>query len=430
MNTVPVVSRALLLAGAVLIAPSAFAQPPRTSPAADPQIATQQYLASVPAQARERSDAYFEGGYWLQLWNFLFGSGVLLALLHTGWSRRMREAAARLTRYRPLQVAAYWMMFFAVTTVIAFPLTVYADFVREHQYGLSTQTFVAWSGDQLKGFGLGLLVGAFALTGLYGVLRAAPRTWWVWGAVFVILLQVVGNIVYPVFIAPIFNTYTRLEDPALREPILRMARANGLQATEVWQVDASRQSTRISANVSGVLGTERITLNDNLLKRCSPACVEAVMAHEIGHYVMNHIFDLLFALAVLVALGFAVAGWAFERLRVRYETRWGVTGIDDPAGLPLLVLILTSFLFVLTPVRNTIIRVNEAEADVFGLNAARQPDGFAEAALKVGEYRKLDPSPWEERLFYDHPSGRTRIYTAMRWKSEADAAPTTNGDRQ
>src|SRR2546425_6544979 len=133
---------ALVLTGAmVLIAPFARAQNPAPSSSLDPRVATERYLASVPAEARARSDAYFEGGYWLQLWNFLFGSGVLLALLHTGWSRRMREAAGRLTRYRPLQVAAYWIMFFAVTTVIALPLTVYADFVREHQYGLSTQAF-------------------------------------------------------------------------------------------------------------------------------------------------------------------------------------------------------------------------------------------------------------------------------------------------
>jgi STE24 endopeptidase len=296
----------VLTAAMVLIAPFTFAQNPRTT-RLDPQVATDQYLASVPAEARARSDAYFEGGYWLRLWTFLYGSGVLLALLHTGWSRRMREAASRLTRLGPLQAAAYWIMLFTATTVVAVPLTIYQGFVRERQYGLSTQTFGAWAGDQAKVFALGLVIGALAIMGLYRVLRATPRTWWLWSAAFVIVLQVAGNAIYPVFIAPIFNTYTRLEDPALREPILRLARANGLVATEVWQVDASRQTTRISANVSGVLGTERITLNDNLLKRCSPACVEAVMAHEMGHYVLNHVYEMLLELGVVVLVGFAVA---------------------------------------------------------------------------------------------------------------------------
>jgi STE24 endopeptidase len=225
-----------------------------------------------------------------------------------------------------------------------------------------------------------------------------------------------------VFIAPVFNTYTRLDNPGVREPILRLARANGIHATEVWQVDASRQTTRISANVSGMFGTERITLNDNLLTRCSQECIEAVMGHEMGHYVLNHVYELVLAVGVVTLVSFAVAQWAFARVRRRYELRWGIRDIADPAGLPLLVLILTLYGVLTFPVMNTIIRTNEAEADVFGLNVARQPEGFAEATLKLGEYRKLDPSPWEERLMYDHPSGRTRILAAMTWKAEQPPA--------
>ena len=403
----------VLLAGAmILIAPSMFAQ------TFDPHAATEQLLASVPAETRARSDAYFEGGYWLRLWTTLLSVAVLVALLHSGLSRRMRDLSERLTRHRPLQVMAYAVMFILITTVIAFPLSLYSGFYREHQYGLSTQTLPQWLGDQAKAFGLSLVLGALAIAGLYGVLRRTPRTWWIWGAAFVIALQIVGAMIFPVFIAPVFNTYTRLENPAVRDPILRLARANGIHATEVWQVDASRQSTRISANVSGMFGTERITLNDNLLTRCSQGCIEAVMGHEMGHYVLNHVYELVLSFGIVTALSFAVAQWAFERLRRRYERRWRVTGIADPAGLPLLFVILTVYGFVAFPVVNTIIRTNEFEADVFGLNAARQPDGFAEAALKLGEYRKLDPTPWEERIFYDHPSGRTRIFTSMTWKAE------------
>jgi STE24 endopeptidase len=131
---------------------------------------------------------------------------------------------------------------------------------------------------------------------------------------------------------------------------------------------------------------------------------------------------------VLITIGFAVAARAFERLRLRYERRWGVTGIADSAGLPLLVLIVSTFMFLMTPLINTIVRSTEHEADLFGVNAARQPDGFAEAALKTADYRKLDPSAWEERLFYDHPGGRTRIYTAMRWKAETEASRKAHPD--
>lgn len=121
--------------------------------------------------------------------------------------------------------------------------------------------------------------------------------------------------------------------------------------------------------------------------------------------------------AVIIAVGFAVTGWAFAQLAARYRTRWRVEGIADPAGLPLIALIFGAYLFLLTPLVNTIIRTNEYEADIFGLNAARQPNGFAEAALLLGDYRKLDPSALEEAIFFDHPSGRTRIRAAMQWKA-------------
>jgi STE24 endopeptidase len=222
----------------------------------------------------------------------------------------------------------------------------------------------------------------------------------------------------PVYVAPIFNTYEPLRDESIRGPILSLARANGIEADEVWEMDASRQTTRISANVSGMFGTERITLNDNLLKRSSPAAVQAVMGHEMGHYVLNHVYELVLWFGLIIAVGFVLTARFFDRLAARFAPRWRVSGIDDPAGLPLIALIFTVYFFALTPVTNSIIRSNEYEADVFGLNAARQPEGFAEAALLLGEYRKLHPGPLEELIFFDHPSGYTRISTAMRWKAE------------
>jgi STE24 endopeptidase len=183
-------------------------------------------------------------------------------------------------------------------------------------------------------------------------------------------------------------------------------------------MDASRQTTRISANVSGLFGTERITLNDNLLNRCSQAEIEAVMGHEIGHYVLGHGYELLVYLSLVLLVGFLFLRWSFDRARRRWGRDWAVAGIGDTAGLPLLGLLLSVYMFAATPIVNTIVRTNEYEADVFALNASRQPDGFAQVSLKLGDYRKLSPGPIEEWIFFDHPSGRTRILTAMRWKGE------------
>jgi STE24 endopeptidase len=301
---------------------------------------------------------------------------------------------------------------------VLFPLTVYEGFFREHKYGLANQTFGPWMGDQTKGFVVSLVFGGLALVALYGVLRRTPRTWWLWGSLTAVAILVVGILIAPVYVAPLFNKYKKLEDAKVRDPILSMARANGIGVSDVYEFDASRQSKRMSANVSGFLGTERISMNDNLLKRGSLPEIEMVMGHEMGHYVLNHVYKGILEIGVMIVIGFALVRLAFERIRAATERRWRIRSIGDPAGLPLFVLLISAYFFVMTPVFNTLIRTQEAEADIFGLNASQQPDGMAQAALHLGEYRKLDPGKLEEIVFFDHPSGRNRILMAMRWKAE------------
>jgi len=419
-----VVSTVLLVAAPATASGQAndtlLAVPPAAQPSADfdAEAATQAYLASVPDSARAASDAYFEGGYWLLLWNALLSVAICGVLLIAGWSARMRDLAERVTRFAPLRVAGYWVQFLVVTTVLSFPLTVYQGFFREHRYGLATQTFGAWMGDQLKSLALGIVLGGLFMMVIYRVLRWAKRTWWIWGSAVSLAALIVGALIAPVYIAPLFNTYTTLADPEVAGPILSLARANGIPASEVYVMDASRQTTRISANVSGFLGTERITLNDNLLERTTLPEIEAVMGHEMGHYVLNHTYKMVLFFGVLLVLVFAVLARTSSWALGRWGAAWGVRGVDDPAGLPLLAIVITVLFFVLTPVTNTYIRIQEQESDVFGLNAARQPDGMAAVSLKLGEYRKLSPGPLEEMIFFDHPSGRTRILTSMRWKAE------------
>jgi STE24 endopeptidase len=397
-----------------------WGQPPAPPPAAsfDAVAATNAYLATVPADKKARSDAYFEGGYWLILWDFLYGAAVAVLLLSTRLSSRMRTVAERLTRFHPLRIFAYWVQYLLLTTVLTFPLTVYEGFLREHQYGLSTQTFAPWLADQLKSLALGLLLGGLAVTALFGIVRRLPRTWHIWGAVTGLVLNAVFAMIFPVFVAPLFNQYVKLTEPTVRDPILSLARANGIPATEVYEVDASRQSTRISANVSGFLGTERITLNDNLLKRSTLPEIMSVMGHEMGHYVLNHVYKGLLVTLIVMVVFFAGLRRALEWSLARWGARWEISGVSDPAVLPLAVLIVSIFSFLYTPIGNTVTRTMEYEADMYGLNAVRQPDAFATIALKLGEYRKLNPSALEEMLLFDHPSGRTRIYSAMRWKAE------------
>jgi STE24 endopeptidase len=383
----------------------------------DPVKATNAYLARISGAARQRSDSYFEGGYWLTLVDTIYAIAVSALLLWGGLSVHMRNIAQRITRSRFLQVPIYVAMFIVVTTILTFPLTVYEEFLREHAYGLSNQNFGQWFGDFATLTGVNLVISVIALTLIYAVVRAAPRSWWAWGTVVAFLLISAVSTVEPVFIAPLLNHYTPLAESPIKEKILDLAKANGIPVDNVYEFDASRQSKRISANVSGMFGTTRVSLNDNLMNRAGPREILAVLGHEMGHYVLNH--DIIgltwFGLVILVA--FLFLQWGFGVLAGIFGGRWGVRTIDDPAGLPVLMALIALFFFLATPVTNTITRTLEAQADIFGLNAAREPDGFATSALKLSEYRKLDPSPLEEFIFYDHPSGHTRIWTAMRWKA-------------
>jgi STE24 endopeptidase len=388
----------------------------------DPAAATAAYLATVPPAARAKSDAYFQGGYWLRLWDFLLNAAILLLLLGLGWSRRLRDWAERRVGPRWGRTLLYYVAFTLLTTVLIFPYTVYSGFVREHAYGLATQGFGGWMRDQLVGLALSLVLGGVVVIALYAVLRRFPRAWPALGSGTLMVFVILGVLIAPVFIAPLFNRYTLLADARIRDPILRLARANGIAVDRVYVVDASRQSTRVSANVSGLLGTQRITLNDNLLRRASLPEIEAVMGHEMGHYVLYHLYQGIVFFTLLIVVGFALLRSGFAWATARWGERWGVRSPDDVAGLPLMVLLFSTYLFLLTPVTNTFSRTSETAADIFGLNAARQPDGFALVALKLADYRKLDPGPLEEVVFFDHPSGRARIRMAMEWKAESAGA--------
>jgi STE24 endopeptidase len=383
----------------------------------DPAAATEAWLATVPREKREKSDAYFEGRYWLLLWNFLLAAAISIFLLESRISARLRDFAERVTKSKSLQVAFYAVVYFLIVATLSFPLNLYENFLREHQYGLATQNFSSWFREQLIGFGLTVIGGTIVLMVLYAVFRRASRTWWIWATAVVVIFLFVVVLIAPVFIEPLFNTYKPLTNPEIRNPILAMARANQIPVKQVFEVDASRQTTRVSANVAGFLGTTRIALNDNLLEQCSLAEIRAVMAHEMGHYVLNHGAKLLTYSGIFILIGFALTRTLFDTAVKRWGNRWRVRGIADPAGLPLLALIFSTLLFMATPFLNTVVRVTEREADAFGINTSREPAGMAKVALKLGAYRKLDPTPLEEFIFYDHPSGRARIRMAMDWKA-------------
>ena len=413
---------AVVLAGIVGLlcfgAAQAAAAPDAGTRRFDPEAATAAYLDQLSPEARARSDAYFEGGYWMQLWDFLIGALVAWLFMGTRLSTLLRDRTERLIRWSWLQTAIYGALYILIVTLVLLPWSAYEGYFREHQYGMSNQGMGEWLTDQAKGLAIGLILGSLAIMAVYVVVRKVQRTWWLWGALVTLAFAVFAVVIGPVYLEPVFNKFEPLDEGPLKREILSMARANGIPATDVYQFDASRQTKRISAHVSGMLGTIQISMNDNLLERGSSEEILAVLGHEMGHYVLNHTYKGITAIGLIIIGGFAFLHWSFDKVRTRYGAAWGIRGVGDVAGLPLLLFLFSAYSFALTPVQNTIIRTMEAEADNYGVNVSRQPDGFAQAAMHLSEYRKMMPGPIEEWIFYDHPSGWNRIHRCMVWKAE------------
>lgn len=383
----------------------------------DVETATRAYLDSLAGAARERSDDYFEGGYWLLLWGALVTLASSWAVLRFGWSAAWSRWSGRISKWRWLQPAIYAVPFVLVSSLIVLPWTLYTGYFRERQYGLMNLPLGSWFGEQAIGLAIGIVTTAILFAVIFAVIRRAPRSWWLWGTGTVVAFMALMILLAPVFISPLFNEYRPMEAGPMREQILAMARAHDVPADNVYVFDQSRQHNRISANVSGLGPTIRISLNDNLLNRGSPAEVKAVMGHELGHYVLGHVTRLIIVFALIILAGFLLIWWLAPKILARHGQRWGVREVADPASVPLLLAIFAVYMLLATPVLNTLIRTNESEADAFGLEAAREPDGFASTAMKLSEYRKIEPTPLEEAIFFDHPSGRTRVRMAMEWKA-------------
>lgn len=403
-----------LLALALLAIPAiAYAAP------FDPEAATQAYLATLQGAARAKSDAYFEGGYWLLLWGTLVTVAVDFILLRGRLSSRFRDWAERTTKRRFLQSMLYAVPYVVATTLLTLPWVIYTGYVREKQYDLLDQSFGAWAGEQAIGLAIGIFFLAIIIAAVIAGVRRSPKRWWLWGTGFAGLFLAFVIAIAPVFISPLFNTYTEMPTGPLRDRIVAMADAKDIPSDHIYVFDQSKQHKRISANVSGLGPTIRISLNDNLLERTTPPEVAAVMGHEMGHYKLNHGLVLTACFALMFGFCFWVASRVVPGIVARWGPGWGVRGIDDVAAWPVYSIVIALLLLAMTPLRNTFIRVNESQADAFGLDVAREPDGFAQVAMKLSEYRKIEPSAVEEFIFYDHPSGRTRVRMSMDWKARA-----------
>jgi STE24 endopeptidase len=371
-----------------------------------------------------RAVAYSHGGYAIALALMLWSVTVLVVLVRGRAGPLLQAIAERATRRVNLQVALCAGAFAVITFLAALPLRAWWGFARERAYGFGTQTFASWLGDQGKRLVLDALLQALIVTALYAILRRLGHRGWIAGSAFAILALVVLQAVYPVFITPLFNRFEPLKDPALRADILALARAQGIPADEVYQMDASRRTAHTNAYVAGMLGTQRIVLYDTLLQRYAPREILCTMGHEMGHYVLHHIAKFTIFLSVLIAGAFLLVDRLARRL-IAARPGLGVRRLEEPASLPLLALLLSVAALIALPVINAASRRQESQADLFELSVVNDPAASASSFRKFGTFdlEEYRVNPWIETLLFTHPSPEHRIETARDYAREHGLMP-------
>jgi STE24 endopeptidase len=383
----------------------------------DPAAATAAYMATLPAQAHAKATAYTQGSHWLLLWAVVVTIVADLIILRTGLLARTK---ARIERRRPHPVWASVVVgaaYIVLDYVIELPWGVYAGWWREKAYGLTSQPFGGWFGEQLLNLVISSIVLLIFLAVLYALMRHAPRTWWAWAGGVAVIGVLVMLILAPVLIEPLFNTYTPAPKGPVRDAVVALAEKAGVPHDKIYIYNGSKQSNRYTANVSGLFGTARIAMSDTMFaQNADIAEVRGVVGHEMGHYKRGHILWTAAFLSLMAVLMLWLADRVFP-----LAARWmgaKVDSIADPAGLPVLAAIVAVLQLVATPIMNTQTRLQEADADRFSLEHANEPDGLARALVKTIDYRASSPSALEEWLFYDHPSVEHRVRKAMDWKAE------------
>ena len=365
------------------------------------------------------------------LWAVETGLGMIIpaVLLFSGLSARMRSLSQRVGRRWLLTVLLYAVLFTVLLAALTFPLSYYAGYVRQHQYGLSNQSLGAWAGDWIKGVALTGLGLAAVLWIPYLLLRRSPRRWWLYAGLASIPLTALLFVITPVWIDPLFNDYEPMEDKVLESRILALAQRAGIGGSRVYQVDKSSDTKLVNAYVTGVGATKRIVLWDTLLEKLDDEEILFVTAHEMGHFVLRHTLAVIIATAILVTLSlYAVHRTAAGLIR-RFSLRFGFSELSDVASFPLLLLLGNVALFLLAPLVLGFSRHQEHEADRFALEITRYNHAGASTFVVLQQENLAVPRP--RRLYVlwrsSHPPLADRVGFANRYRPWESGQPLRYG---
>ncbi len=426
------IGNVLLLALLLAHASNALGEPESAAaPAADATVIDEYRL---PPDMLEKSQALYRTGVTMSLFGTVYGIAVLIMLLSFRVSARFRDLAERASKRRFVQVIIFAPLLLVATDLLTLPLTMYGHHLQE-SYGLSVQSWGSWFWDWTKGEVIGTVIATLFVWGLYAFLRRNPRRWWFycWLASIPVVLLLV--LIQPVFIAPLFNTFTPLENrqPQLLPELEKVMRRGGLDIdrSRMFEMQASDKVTTYNAYVTGIGASKRVVVWDNTSRDLTIPETLFVFGHEQGHYVLNHIWmsitSLITGLLLALYLAHRVAGGVITR----WGARWDVRDIGDWASLPVLLLVFSVFSLLSQPVSAAFSRYMEHQADIYGLEVIHGlvPDSSqvaAHAFQKLGE-KALSyphPNPLYVMWAFDHPPIADRIRFAAQYQPWNDGQPT------
>ncbi|MFQ6096643.1 MAG: M48 family metallopeptidase [Armatimonadota bacterium] len=348
---------------------------------------------------------------------FFLRQGALFALLAafalTGASAALRNAIGEKIGPAWAADATYFAAVVVLFALLMAPLSFYGGYAVEHRFGLSNQTPGSWLLDSLKSLGVTLVIAVPLLMLFYAILRRWPERWWLVFSGACVPLIVFLVVIAPVVIDPLFNEFRPLEEGPLKSRLLEMASEQGVSVQGVFVVDKSKQTKKVNAYVTGLFGSKRIVLWDTLLQRFTAREVQAVMAHEMGHYVKRHVWWGVAVAALTVAvLSCIVARWA--PLLVALLLKSGILRVQEAASLPMIAALFMFLLFFASPLTSAASRHMERTADRFALHVTGDGAVAARAFEKLAGINLADPEP--SRLlvfwFYSHPPVAERIREA------------------
>nr|WP_179490147.1 M48 family metalloprotease [Granulicella arctica] len=355
---------------------------------------------------RMRTLLHFAGAGW--------GILQLLLVLALGVAARLRDVAVRVTRNRWGQGFLFTLLLLAVLLVLDLPLAVYGHHLSL-VYGLSVQGWASWLGDLGKSFVLDWLTTGLGVMLLFWLIGRSERRWWFWFWIPAMVSVVFGVFVSPIFIDPLFNHFEPLvtHDPAL---VVRLERvvARGpltIPPERMFWMQASAKYTGLNAYVTGIGPSKRVVVWDTSIAKATPDEISYIFGHEMGHYVLHHIYRTLVFVGVLMLAAFWVGFHLARYLLRRYGARWGIASQHDWAALAVYLMVLATLTFVTEPLVNGYSRAQEHAADVYGQEAIHgivaDPQRTAAESFQVLGETSLDdptPHPFVEWWSYSHPS--------------------------